>query len=221
MKDKDRIIFALDVPELDRKTHFLLHRLEGKIKTIKVGLELFTRHGLSLLDQLHGFDIFLDLKLDDVPTTITRTVRNLQHPSIKFMTLMGETDTLKAAYEGWDGPTYLYVPMLSSRVFSFNPSMEDYYLKDMVKAAVLFDKGIGFIASGDRIKIVREFAPDSVIVSPGVRLPSKEADEHKKVATPHEAINNGADYIVIGRPIRDAKSQIQAISGILKNIKNG
>lgn len=223
MKPKDRIIFALDVPKIDRKTHVLLDKLEGKIKTIKIGLELFSRYGLAVLHHFRGFDVFLDLKLDDVPTTVERTIRNLQHPRIKFITLQGEEDTIVAAVKGWDSnylkpPIFLHVPMLSSREFTFNPSMAHYYLTDIIKKDIKCHKDIGFIASGKRIKVIREVTPNSIIVSPGIRLPNTELDEHKESATPADAINSGANYIVIGRFIRDARAPIKKIKEIVDNI---
>jgi len=116
LKTKDRIIFALDTPNLDRKTHVLLSKLEGKIRTVKVGLELFCRHGKQILKEFSGFDVFLDLKLDDIPTPIERTVENLIHPRIKFMTFQGDNLTVRAAikaYQSWNystWPVFLYVP---------------------------------------------------------------------------------------------------------------
>ena len=228
MRTKDRIIFALDVPKLDRQTHVLLSKLEGKIKTVKVGLELFCRQGVYILKEFSGFDVFLDLKLDDIPTTIERAVRNAIHPRVKFMTFQGDNLTIRAAVKAYENynystwPEFMYVPMLSSRVFDFNPNFEQYYLKDMVEK-VLREKTshlvhIGFIASGERIQTIRGLDRECTIISPGVRLPGGDKAEHQKTATPYEAINMGADYIVVGRPIRDAKNPVAVIKQIKDNI---
>lgn len=228
LKTKDRIIFALDVPKLDRKTHVLLNKLEGKIRTIKVGLELFSKYGKNILQEFSGFDVFLDLKLDDIPTTIQRTVKNLIHPRIKFMTFQGDNLTIRAAikaYQDWNysnWPVFLFVPILSSRKFEFNPSFEHYYLKEMIDKVLREGNElakVGFIASGERIKTIRQHDRECVIISPGVRLSGGDKNEHKESATPFDAINNGADYIVVGRPIRDAKNPVAVIKQIKDNIE--
>jgi orotidine-5'-phosphate decarboxylase len=213
----ERVIVALDVPT-PAEARQLVNDLEGLVTFFKVGLELFMGGGVeSLLRELaESRRLFADLKLpDDIPATVTNVVRVAAATGVTFLTLSHSAgpDTIAAAVHGRGGargPQLLFGPVLSSQdetVFARRtgrPASE--FQPDLVARATQAKSAgaDGFIVSGPEIALLRKHFPDAVLVSPGIRPDWAPADDHKRSATPGEAIRLGADYIVVGRPIRKA-----------------
>ncbi len=216
MKPQDRIIVALDVPTRAEAFRFV-DELDGLISFFKVGLELLLGGGLDeLVARLAGKRIFVDLKLpDDIPATIGNVVRIAAEAGVKFLTLSHSVGaaTFQAAVKGrgsHPSPEFLWVPILSSMDSADfaaqsggNPS--DFHVDLIRRAKWAATAGAdGFIVSGQEIAVIRAEFPDVTLVSPGIRPAWAPADDHKRACTPAQALGLGADYIVVGRPIRNA-----------------
>lgn len=204
--NKDKIIVALDV-DTDTEAFDLVDKLPS-ISCFKVGWQLFANGGLNVVQSLsdHGIDVFLDLKINDIPNTVERTVRTLtQCERIKFFTFQGTALTLSALRLGCtnDFTKFLYVPVLSSQsVYKL-----DYKLALSKISAGVLD---GIVASGERIDWARSNGSELIIVAPGIRL-HRGSEDHFVTSTPLEAFNRGADYIVIGREITQADDPEKAL----------
>jgi orotidine-5'-phosphate decarboxylase len=216
-KPQDRIIVALDVPT-HAEAMKLVDELDGLITFYKVGLELLMAGGLeTLLRRLvQEKQVFVDLKLpDDISATIQSVVRLATELKVRFLTLsygVGPA-TIRAAVAGrgaQKSPELLWVPFVSSLDASDfaeqtgrDPSE---FHDDLLRRCESGKKlGInGFVVSGQEIKLLRERFPEVTLVSPGIRPTWASKDDHKRVCTPAQAFQLGADYIVVGRPIRDA-----------------
>ncbi len=216
MKPQDRIIVALDVPTRAEAFHFI-DDLEGLVSFYKVGLELLLGGGLQdLSGHLAGKQVFVDLKLpDDIPATVGNVVRVAAEAGAKFLTLSHSVGpaTLRAAVRGRGAhrlPELLWVPVLSSMDSSDFAAQtggkpEDFHADVVRRAKSVAAAGAdGFIVSGQEIAVLRAEFPNVPLVSPGIRPAWAPADDHKRACTPAEAIRLGADYIVVGRPIRNA-----------------
>lgn len=231
----DRLIVALDVdtPEQARE---IVRELDGVVSFFKVGYQLFVATGQGFVRELAeaGKSIFFDLKINDVAETVKLAVGNLPgREEVRFLTLQGPAATVRAAVEGRGGrrgPKFLHVPLLSSigeadlREMSLIgegsglSAVQDYII---AQAGPALDAGAdGVIASGAAIGLLRSAFPgrDCCIVSPGIRPAGTAKNEHKRSATPADAIAAGADYLVVGRPIRDAKDRAQAAQSIIEEI---
>lgn len=215
VQPSERLIFALDVPTSEEALG-LVGQLDGLVSFFKVGLELLMGGGLvELLSHLNGKRVFVDLKLpDDIPETIRRTVARSAALHVDFLTLSGSVmpATIAAALDGRGPsarPKLLYVPLLSSQEQTGPPSAtsleRDTESGPLRRARAALAAGCdGLIASGGMIELFSQLRPKPLLVSPGVRPAGKPTDEHKRSATPAQAIRMGADYLVVGRPIRDA-----------------
>jgi orotidine-5'-phosphate decarboxylase len=230
---KSRLIVALDVPTKDEALE-IVEQLRGAVSFFKVGLELIVGGaapeivGALTADQR----VFLDLKMPtDIPETVKRTVRSVAtRPGIEFLTLDVHTTApaVLAAREGRGDrphPKLLLVTWLSSldandlRSFRGKDDLDEH-----IRARAAFARSTGcegVIASGEAIRIVRSEWPDAIIVSPGVRAPGAAADDHKRFSTPAEAIQSGADYLVVGRPVRNAADRRRAAEQIIEDIDRG
>ena len=229
MDARSRLIVALDVPKTEEALA-LVQELRGVVSMFKVGLELIVGGGVPCVVAALGPDqrLFLDLKTpSDIPETVKRTVRSIASwPSIELLTLDVHTTApaIRAAREGRGGkghPKLLMVSWLSSMDASDLPGGDlDAYLRERVSFARA--QGCdGMIASGDAIALVRAAWPEAVIVSPGVRAAGAATDDHKRAATPADAVRAGADYLVVGRPIRDAADRRTAAAQFIEEIERG
>lgn len=211
---KNKIIVALDV-DTSQHAAVITNKLDGLISFYKIGWQLFMSEGMDIVHRISndGYKVFLDLKIDDIPNTVEKATSRLPYiHNLEFMTLQGDDDTFLAAVKGNKNITYLNVPILSSRNIIF----EHFFLKLQIKP--LINAGCnGFILSGDRIKVVRDEYPDVLIVSPGIRLDG-DTNEHKKFLTPKEAFDNGSDYVILGRPIVNAKNPADVIKRIEESV---
>jgi orotidine-5'-phosphate decarboxylase len=214
---EERLIVALDVSTFD-EARALIEDLDGLVSFFKVGMELAFTSGLeNVLGLLEGKRVFADLKVpDDIGETIRRTVRFTATRGVRFLTLshsVGQA-TVRAAVEGrapnGELPELLFVPFLSSQdrgdyaaISGSHP--EDFRSSLVQKVRAAKGSGVdGFIVSGEEIALLRSEFPDVTLVSPGIRPEWATADDHKRSCTPAKAIELGADYIVVGRPIRNA-----------------
>ncbi|MEX5217622.1 MAG: orotidine-5'-phosphate decarboxylase [Nitrospiraceae bacterium] len=224
---KDRLIFALDVPsvaEADR----LLERLGGQIRFVKVGLELFTVAGPDMVNRLvaRGHRVFLDLKFLDIEETVRRATARVADMGVAFLTVHANRKALIAAVQGRGDSQLrlLAVTVLTNfdsqdlRDMGIQRSVEDLVT---ARAALAAEVGCdGVVASGEEPEAIRaKVGPELLIVTPGVRPLGKGTDDHARVTTPSQTIAAGADFLVVGRPIRDAADPAAAASAILAEMQ--
>ncbi len=210
---RERLIVALDVPGIEDAKR-LVTTLGDEVVFYKLGLELFMSGDYdALIDWLkaQGKKVFADLKFHDVPETVARAVRQLARRDVDFATVHGGNDAmLKAAADAKDGVRILAVTVLTSlnqddlEDLGFQCALKELVLSRARRALELGCDGV--ISSGLEAAELRESLGERfLIVSPGIRpLENRPADDQKRVVTVEEAFMKGADYIVVGRPIRDA-----------------
>jgi orotidine-5'-phosphate decarboxylase len=222
---REKLIVALDVPtEADAKT--LVETLGDSVHFYKIGLELFlARNIFELIDWLLGKDkkVFVDLKFFDVPATVGRAVRQLTGRGISFTTVHGNDSMMRAAAQARGDVKILAVTVLTSLD---RGDLDDLGFDCDIGALVVsrarraIEIGCdGVIASGLEARQLRDSLGDKfLVVSPGIR-PVDNDDDQKRIVTPTQAFKNGADYIVVGRPIRDAQNPRLAALTIQQEIE--
>ena len=237
VSNADRIIIALDV-QTKEDGIALVSRLKDA-RTFKVGLELFTAEGPALFRKLKALrkDIFLDLKLHDIPNTVAGAVRSAFKHGVRMMTIhtsggremmVQAAEAAKAAAEAGQGPRPLLlgVTVLTSlkgndlEAVGMGPDVASQVLRlaGLAKAAGLD----GVVCSPQEIEVLRrEYGGDLVIVTPGIRPVWAAAQDQKRIMTPAEAVAKGADYLVIGRPITGAASPNEAFLRIVEELGIG
>lgn len=221
--DKTNVIVALDVPWANRGW-FYSTLLMPHCTFFKVGMELLLDANMSFVRQLAQNErVFLDLKLSDTPDTVRRTVKRICGHKYKpnFLTVRGEPQVVTAAIEGRgdnEYPKILHVPKLSSEA-GWDIDHPHSPFRHMIKE-LEYVGCEGYVASGRRISMVRDIAPDKIIVSPGIRLPDQGRDNHRHSCTPSEAAMAGADYIVVGRPVIEAENPVEAFNSIVEDLEN-
>ena len=236
---KDRLIVALDFSDIE-EAHKLVEQLAGTVSFFKVGYELFLSAGWPIIEALSNNDlnVFLDLKMDDVEATIENAVRSIANRNlVDFLTVHGSGGTAEAAKRGKTGSDLkiLQITLLTS--------LDGSDLKDLMlvgagdryrfrseseyvewRARQSLEHGCdGLIASGQNARMLRESFPDRefTLVCPGIRPKEDVTDDHKRPCTPHDAIRDSADYIVVGRPIRNAGDPKAKAEGIIEEIQAG
>ncbi|MGH8726816.1 MAG: orotidine-5'-phosphate decarboxylase [Burkholderiales bacterium] len=228
MKDiprQERLIFALDVPNA-REAKRYVELLGDSVSFYKIGLQLFTSSGyFELLEWLLKKDkkVFADLKLFDVPETVRLAVRNLSASGAQFVTVhAGNHSILEAACAEKGELKILAVTVLTSldqgdlRNLGFQSSVEEIVMSRAKSAREMSCDGV--IASAREARPLREeLGEDFLIVCPGIRLEGKN-DDQKRTTGVAEAFESGADYIVVGRPIRDASDPRLAAEEIHRQI---
>jgi orotidine-5'-phosphate decarboxylase len=230
----DRIIIALDV-QTKEEGIALVSRLTDA-RTFKVGLELFTAEGPALFRKLKALrkDIFLDLKLHDIPNTVAGAVRSAFKHGVQMMTVhtsggremmakAAEVARQTAAETGRPKPVLLGVTVLTSLK---GADLEEVGMGADVAAQVLRLAGLakaagldGVVCSPQEIEVLRrEYGRELVIVTPGIRPVWAAAQDQKRIMTPAEAVAKGADYLVIGRPITGAPSPNEAFLRVVEEL---
>ncbi len=219
----ERVIFALDVSTAVEAKHWI-QTLESHIRFYKVGLQLFLAAGFDIVQWIlkRGSRVFLDLKFFDVPATVKLAVAALAERGVSFTTVHGNDAMLRAAVEAARGVKVLAVTALTSldegdmRDLGFECTVEDLVLS---RARRALDIGChGVISSGLEAPRLREELGDRfLIVTPGIR-PVKNVDDQKRTVDVKEAFRNGADYIVVGRPLRDATDPVAVVERMQKDI---
>lgn len=225
----DRLIVALDVANaLDGLA--LAERLGDAVSFYKIGLGMLTGGGLALANELkqeHGKRIFLDMKLFDIGATVEAAVRGLAQFDLDFLTVHGDPHVVRAAKEGVGGKDMkiLGVTILTSldRADLDAGLIKPGDMADIVseRAANAFEAGAdGVIASPHEAAMIRALpqAQGRLIVTPGVRPAGAALGDQKRVATPGQAIANGADHIVVGRPVWQAPDPAEAARAIIAEL---
>lgn len=225
----DRLIVALDVPNLIQGMA-LVDRLGDSVSFYKIGLGMLTGGGLALANELkqeRGKRVFLDMKLFDIGATIEAAVRGLAQYDLDFLTVHGDPQVVRAAAEGKAGSDMkiLAVTVLTSLD---RADLDANLIKagdiaqiTLERAARALEAGAdGVIASPQEAAMIRALpqARGKLIVTPGVRPPGAAQGDQKRIATPAQAIADGADHIVVGRPIWQADDPAAAARGIVAGL---
>ena len=222
----ERLIIALDFDSREEALA-LVELLGERVGIYKVGYQLFMREGMDFVKELVrlGKKVFLDLKMGDIDRTIAAALRAVPE-GVEFVTINGGKATVTAAKEGRgerDRPLILSLTFLSSldqndlRALMMNEDLElDEYVRVFTRRSI--EAGCdGVVASGESIReIRREFGDHLVIVAPGIRLEGKNRNDHKRALTPTMAIEYGADYLVVGRPVTEAEDSLEVAAGIIR-----
>ena len=226
---EERLIVALDVPNAEEAKK-LVQCLDGVVSFFKIGLSLQMIAGRELVEWLigKGKKVFLDYKYFDIEETIKKAVANVAELGVSFLTIHGNGRIIKAAVEarGQSNLKILSVTVLTSldasdiQELGFECSVEDLVLHRARKA---WEAGCdGVIASGHEARAIGELSQDQLlIVTPGIRPAGSSTDDQKRSVTPVQAIESGADYLVVGRPIRNAKDPRMVAKSILDEIQQG
>ncbi|MGB9836187.1 MAG: orotidine-5'-phosphate decarboxylase [Candidatus Saccharicenans sp.] len=230
-----KIIIALDVKNKEQARQVLESLPEARI--FKVGLELFTAEGPHMLDLVksYGKEVFLDLKLHDIPNTVAGAIRAAVKHEVTMLTLhtSGGREMMKKAVEtaretaekeNKPLPMILGVTVLTSlkdddlKEIGFSTGAAEQVLR---LARLARETGIGgIVCSPQEIELLRkELGPDLKIVTPGIRPAWAEAQDQKRIMTPAEAIQKGADFLVIGRPITQAPQPAEAFARVVEELQ--
>ncbi|MGB8278794.1 MAG: orotidine-5'-phosphate decarboxylase [Methylovirgula sp.] len=230
-KPSDRLIVALDFCDPAR-AQALVERLGSTVSFYKIGLELAFagdagNNGFALADRLiaQGKKVFLDLKLHDIPNTVTRATAELARRGYEFLTIHAYPPTMAAAKEGVASSALklLAVTVMTSYddadlvAAGYSFSVQDLVAR---RAAQAWGAGIdGLVSSADEVPALRLMVGDEMIlVTPGIRPKGAAPDDQKRVATPAAAIAVGADYLVVGRPITGAQDPCASAAAIQSEI---
>ncbi len=225
----DRLIVALDVPNAIAGLE-LAERIGPAVGFYKIGLGMLTGGGLALANELkqeHGKRIFLDMKLFDIGATVEAAVRGLAQFDLDFLTVHGDPHVVRAAKEGAAGSNLkiLAVTILTSldRNDLDACMIQEGEIPELVVTRALraFEAGAdGVIASPQEARLIRSQpeAEGRLIVTPGVRPAGAPSGDQKRIATPAQAIENGANHIVVGRPIHKASDPAAAAAAVLAEI---
>lgn len=225
----DRLIVALDVPNVVQGLD-LAARIGDAVSFYKIGLGMLTGGGFALANELkqeQGKRVFLDMKLFDIGATVEAAVRGLAQYDLDFLTVHGDPQVVRAAAEGRRGSAtqILAVTVLTSldRADLDANLIKPGDLREITleRAARALEAGAdGVIASPQEAALIRALpqAAGKLIVTPGVRPAGADAGDQKRIATPAQAIGDGADHIVVGRPIWQAKDPRAAAQAIVAEL---
>jgi orotidine-5'-phosphate decarboxylase len=224
---RDRLIIALDVPT-PGEALAIVRELEGEVSTFKIGLQLYTAAGPEIVRAVSkaGAKVFLDLKLHDIPNTVGSAVAAAAELGVGMLTLhlMGGRRMLEAAVAACPSHMLLLgVTVLTSsdeatlRETGVDSTVEEQALR---LAAIAVACGVrGLIASPHEVATLRRcVGNETTIITPGVRPTWAAADDQKRFTTPREALQNGADYLVIGRPVTAQADRREAVRRIVDEI---
>ena len=232
---QDRLIVALDAPTLEVAARWL-SELKGVVHYYKVGLELFTAHGWKAVNLVknYGGRVFLDLKLHDIPNTVSRTLAAVCEHEVDMVNVhaLGGFEMMKMAREAVEKyssgrmkkPQLIAVTILTSH--DQKSLSRELRVRGSVKDEVLHLAGLakkagldGIVCSPEETSWVRKkFKRDFLIVTPGIRPPGTDKGDQKRIHTPEKALKAGSDYMVVGRPITQAPDPKEAALQILNSI---
>ncbi|XXX82019.1 orotidine-5'-phosphate decarboxylase [Sorangium sp. So ce134] len=228
-----RLVFPLDFSNLD-EARAAATRVAPSVGVLKVGLELFVREGPAAIEigKSLGLDVFLDLKLHDIPETVARAVANAASHGVRYLTVhaAGGAEMLRrAAQEAARSQDLILLAVtvltsldggdLAAQAIQGGTSDHVVRLAQLARGAGIH----GFVTSPQEVPALRQaLGRSELIVTPGIRLgpgpDGARADDQKRIATPSAAISAGADLLVVGRPIRDAADPLATARSIVQEI---
>jgi len=232
---KEKIIFALDVEHFSEAQRWV-NLLKDHIGMFKVGKQLFTHAGPKVVDMIRkkGQRVFLDLKYHDIPNTVAKAggeATKLEVSMFNVHALGGQEMMKKTVETSRAAAKELGIPKPLILAVTILTSMDEEGMKEVgIQGPVLEEVGRlaflsmkagldGVVASPKEIGIIRDRCGEKfLIITPGIRLPSEKKDDQKRTLSPKEAISAGADYLVIGRPIKEAKDPLEAVQKIVEDI---
>jgi orotidine-5'-phosphate decarboxylase len=229
MSEENPIIVALDYPNAKQANKFL-QRIQDQPCKLKVGLELFIAEGPKFVEQLSakGHEVFLDLKLHDIPNTVASACKSASSLGVWMMTLhaLGGANMLQAAYEVMSSSSQVTKLMAVTVLTSMDqrqlngigiqqePAESVMTLAELAITA----KMDGMVCSVHEVTKIREkWGNQPILVTPGIRMLNDQANDQSRIATPQQAHHFGANYIVVGRPITQATNPIFALNQYLEN----
>ena len=227
----NKIIVALDFNSSSRAVSFV-GSLDPKLCRLKIGKELFTAAGPGLIEIMikKNFDVFLDLKFHDIPNTVANAVRVAADLGVWMLNvhIAGGSTMMRAAKDAilshrGRKPILIGVTVLTSistselKEIGINADLRDHVAN---LARLAYDSGLdGVVCSAEEAKLLRDSLPsDFILVTPGIRRDQDSKGDQKRVITPSEAIRNGSDYLVVGRPITQAASPSDALAAFNSEI---
>jgi orotidine-5'-phosphate decarboxylase len=229
---KDRLIVALDLDSI-AEAQQMVRQLEGIVSFFKVGLGLLYVAGFdSLIASLitSGKQLFLDTKMFDIPQTVARGIASVAQRGVSFVTVHGDEAIMRAAVKakGTSDLKIFAVTVLTSlddeaaKAMGYAHSVRDLVTLRARKAVECGCDGIIASAEDDpnRLRLLAQ-SQSLLITTPGIRMPGGETHDQKRVATPRQAIENGADCLVVGRPIIAAPNPRQAAMRIIEDMRAG
>jgi orotidine-5'-phosphate decarboxylase len=218
------LIVAADLSDVEAAER-LAKELAASVAMVKIGLELFTAAGPSAVERVRAHaPVFLDLKLHDIPNTVGRAARQAGKLGASLLTVhaLGGPDMMLAAVEGANegaaeagvrAPQVIAVTILSSLAEAAGASPASLAFEAITAGAA------GAVVSGEDVKDVREaLGEDPIFVVPGIRPSGQDSNDHARVLTPGEALEAGATYIVVGRPITRSPDPAAAADAILREV---
>ncbi|MEA3019577.1 MAG: orotidine-5-phosphate decarboxylase [Actinomycetota bacterium] len=221
---RDHLALALDLDDLVAAER-LAKELRPWFGVAKVGLELFSAAGPRAVQTMLnlGYDVFLDLKLFDIPTTVEKAARVIGATGVKYLTIhsMGGPVVLSAGVDGFtEGALAAGLPMptpLAVTVLTSDSGAPAHILPKRVEMAI--ESGArGLICAGPDVPFIRELVPRFTIVVPGTRPPGVSAHDQARVSTPAEALDAGADLLVIGRAVTTASDPAKAAEALVASL---
>ena len=233
---KDYIVFPLDMPNYDIAMSYV-DRLCDHVGLFKVGLELFISQGPKIVDDINKAGragVFLDLKLHDIPATVKRAFMAASRLTPKFVTVHcdGGKESLREVGENNPGDTMILAVTVLTSLDGEALSLLGYrreYTENLsrlvlVRARIAKEAGChGVVCSGKEVaQVKQEMGRDFIAITPGIRPKWSlvVGDDQKRIVTPADAVGDGADYIVIGRPIRDAEDPAEAAKMVADEISS-
>lgn len=231
LSPRERLIFPLDLPDW-ASASAMAKKLDGHVGWFKVGLELFVAEGPAVVGRLRDLApetrIFLDLKLHDIPATVGLAMAAASRLGADLITVhaQGGEAMLKAAVDKAGRTGVLAVTVLTSLNPAEMNELDSAHREPGALVRTLAARAVaagcyGLVASGQEAALLRrEFGPGPALVIPGIRPAWAQVagDDQKRTATPAEAVRDGADYLVIGRPIRDAADPAEAADKIVAEL---
>jgi len=226
VKPCDRLILALDVPSADEAKR-LLECVGEEVSFVKIGLELFTAAGPDIVrwSIRQGKQVFLDLKLLDIGETVKRATAAAAELQVALFTVHSGSKTIRAAVEG-RGASVMKILAVTVLTNFTEPDLEELGIREAMPDAVLRRAKLavgwgadGLVAAGIQVEVLRMMmGPKLIIVTPGIRPSGAAPDDQISVSTPALALAAGADYLVVGRPIRNAADPAAAARAIQAEI---
>jgi orotidine-5'-phosphate decarboxylase len=225
----DRLIVALDVADIDA-ARAMVDTLDGLVSFFKVGLVLQLAQGVeALIRDLIGSGrrVFLDYKYYDIAATLHKAVGRAAALGVSFLTIHGSSQLIRGAVEGRGASSLKLFAVTVLTSMDVDDMAEMGYTRHTVEQLVLFrarkalEAGCdGVIASGEEARQIKELSRDKLlVVTPGIRQQSHAADDQKRSATPRSAILAGADYLVVGRPILNARDPRAEAAQFLRDMQ--